>query len=318
MGQREDLSMGRRGVISVLTGLAAMFSTVGCLHRRGAEMVAFTDQSKLMIRGDCHTLSKGCWPLKPAEAAEYAADHYDEYKRSGFVTLKPNMQLRVIAPIMRPGSAEPPTASDGATGQAPAPQIGVQASRDLSGYETAVYSLRPAPGGAILLKLAGISLQPIGKHGESDLTRIDYLRSITKPLFLRLYFEFRHAPAEHPQVLLMGDSQAELNEASGEFEQAPDAYCAARHPHARCAVFPRFTAVNAEILVYVRKRPVHVPLSGTLSDALLAAGVSDPKIAVGKLKITRLWNSHPVNLRFDRDSTSILNLALIGGDRISL
>lgn len=318
MAQWEELSTGYPRAIFALTGLAAMFATAGCLHRQGEQMVAFTEQNKLLIRGDCRTRSKGCWPLKPTDAAEYSSEHYDEYKQSGFVTLKPNMQLRIVAPITSTGGAEPPTGSDGTAGQVPGAQTSLQASRDLSGYETAVYSVRQAANGAVVLKLAGITLQPIGKHNEADLTSTDYLANVTKALFLRLYFQLRHAPADHPQVLLVGDSQGELNEASGEFEQAPDAYCAARHPHSRCIVFPRFTAVNVEILVFVRKRPVHVALSATVSDALVAAGISDPKMALGKLKITRIWNSHAVNLRFDRDSTSILDLELIGGDRISL
>jgi hypothetical protein len=228
------------------------------------------------------------------------------------------MQLRIVAPVLSRAGAEPTTASDGVAKQAPAAQLSVQASADLTGYETALYSVHQAANSGVLLKLDGISVQPIGKHNETDLSRKDYLSSVTKTLFLRLYFQLRHAPADHPQVLLVGDSQGELNEASGEFEQAPDTYCAARHAHARCIVFPPSTAVNAEILVYVRKRPVHVPLSGTLSDALVAAGISDPQTVVGKLKIERIWNSHPVNVSFDRDSNSILKLSLIGGDRITL
>ncbi len=316
----EDLLIGKRTALSALTGLAAIFATAGCLHRgHGQEqMVAFTEQKKLLIRGDCRTRSKGCWPLKPTDAAEYSSDHYDDYKQSGFLTLKPNMQLRIIAPITSVEGAEAPTGSDGAAAQAPGAQISVQAPGDLSGYETAVYSVRQAANGAVVLRLAGITLQPIGKHNETDLTRTDYLASVTKALFLRLYFQLRHSPADHPQVLLVGDSQGELNEASGEFEQAPDAYCAARHAHSRCIVFPRFTAANVEILVFVRRKPVHVSLSATVSDALVAAGISDPKTVVGKLKIKRIWNSHAVNLRFDRESTSILDLTLIGGDRISL
>jgi hypothetical protein len=315
----EDLLIGRRRrAISALMGLVAMFATVACLHHGREEMVAFTQQNKLLIQGNCRTRSRGCWPLKPTDAAEYSADHYDEYKQSGFVTLKPNMQLRIVAPVSRATSAEPQTASDGVSRQGPASQISLPPARGLSGYETAVYSVRQAANGAVLLKLEGISLQPIGKSNAGDLIRTDYLSSVTKALYLRLYFQLRHAPADHPQVLLVGDSQGGLNEASGEFEQTPDAYCAARHTHARCIIFPSSTAVNAEILVYVRKRAVHVPLSGTVSDALVAAGISDPKAVVSKLKIRRTWDARSVNVRFDRESTSILDLALIGGDRISL
>jgi hypothetical protein len=291
--------------------------SAGCLHRRGAEMVAFTNQNKLMVRGDCRTRSKGCAPLKETEADLYASEQYDSYKESGFVTLKPNMQLRVVAPVMRPGSKADAAAvaSDGAKGSSG--EISLRASGDLTGYETALYSLRANKAGSVSLRAPSINLEPIGKHNQTDLTQTDYLASIKKPCFLRLYFQLRHAPASHPQVLLVSDGQGELNEASGQFEPVPDAYCAAVHPHARCIVFPQATAVNAEIRVFVRRRAVYVPLSATVSDALVSAGIADPKDKLRKLKIKRVWDGHPVRVTFDRDTTPILGLTLSGDDHIT-
>lgn len=277
-------------------------------------MVAFSDQSKLMVRGDCRTLSKGCSPLKPTEADLYASENYDSYKESGFVTLRPNMQLRIVAPVLRPGSQADPAAS---TGPSQGSEITLRASNDLTGYETALYSVSGDRDGAVSLRLASISLQPIGKHNESDLRRTDYLAKLKKSDFLRLYFQLRHAPAGHPQVLLIGDSQGELNEASGQFEPAPDQYCAEQHPHARCIVFPRLTAVNAEIRVFVRRHAVHVPLSATVSDAIVAAGFADPPAVVRKLKLKRMWDGHLVPLTFDRTNTPILSLTVSGDDRIA-
>jgi hypothetical protein len=319
MALSEDLFIRYRRFVFFSTMTVAAVATTACLHRGGAEMVAFTGQSGLMIRGDCHTRSKGCVPLKPTDAEIYASEQYDMYKESGFITLKPDMQLRIVAPIRKDGSeAAPVSTGNAAVRQGTA--ITAHAPPNLIGYETAIYTVvgrRGSVEGSVSLHLDGISIQPIGKHSDAGMVQTDYLAIVNKPRFLRLYFQLRHAPANHPQVLLVGDSQGELNEASGEFEQDPDAYCAAEHPHARCIIFPPQVAVNAEILVYVHKKPVHVPLSATVSDALIAAGVKDPKSLADDLSIKRIWDSHAVDVNFDPDSTAILNLPLTGGDHIS-
>ncbi|HXE13717.1 MAG TPA: hypothetical protein VN633_16445 [Bryobacteraceae bacterium] len=317
MALSEDRFIRYRRFVFLSALAASAVGTTGCLHRRGAEMVAFTGPRGLMVRGDCHTRSKGCVPLKPVEADIYASEQYDMYKESGFITLKPNMQLRIVAPIRKDGSSDAPISTASSTGQSGT--ITEHAPKNLIGYETAVYTVvgrRGSVEGSVSLRLDGISIQPIGKHSEAGMVQTDYLATVNKPRFLRLYFQLRHAPANHAQVLLVGDSQGELNEASGEFEQDPDAYCAAEHPHARCVVFPPQVAVNAEILVYVHKKPVHVPLAATVSDALIAAGVKDPKSVVDDLTIERVWDSHTVDVNFKREGAAILSLPLTGGDRI--
>lgn len=317
MALSEDLFIRYRRFVFLSTVAVMAAVTTGCLHRRVAEMVAFNGQNGLMIRGDCHTRSKGCVPLKPTDAETYASEQYDMYKQSGFITLKPQMQLRIVAPIRKDASKDTPISTANSAGQGGT--ITAHAPKNLMGYETAIYTVvgrRGSVEGSVSLRLDGISIQPIGKHSEAGLVQTDYLAVVNKPRFLRLYFQLRHAPADHAQVLLVGDSQGELNEASGEFEQNPDAYCAAEHPHARCIVFPPQVAVNAEILVYVHKKPVHVPLSATVSDALIAAGVKDPKAVADDLTIQRIWDSHTVDVNYNPDGTAILNLPLTGGDRI--
>jgi hypothetical protein len=58
-------------------------------------------------------------------------------------------------------------------------------------------------------------------------------------------------------------------------------------------------------------------LSATVSDALIAAGVKDPKSVADDLSIQRVWDSHTVGVNFNPESTAILNLPLTGGDHIS-
>src|SRR5689334_1850200 len=74
-----------------------------CIDRRGPTIVAYTEQKKLIVRGDCPQSSDTCSPLKPVEDGQHASEQYDHYRQSGFVTLRPDMRLRVVAPVMRRG-----------------------------------------------------------------------------------------------------------------------------------------------------------------------------------------------------------------------
>jgi hypothetical protein len=120
---------------------------------------------------------------------------------------------------------------------------------------------------------------------------------------------------DHDSVLLASVSEGKLNEASGKFEEKPDEFCAAPDPGTKCIAFPKFTAVNAELRVYVRKREVYLPLSATVADALKAAEVEDPKSVADKLKITRVWDSQRVPVKFGNPEMA-LRLPVVGNDRI--
>jgi hypothetical protein len=277
--------------------IASLLVVGGCVHRHGPAIVVLNQNDQLLVRGDCPQNSKACNPLSPTGAEQFASQQYDEYRHSGFVTLRPEMRLKVVAPILRSGSGE--------------------ASPDILGYETALYDLKPAGSGAINTRLGGIETQPVGKNNSGTLVGTNYLENLPSPSFLRLYFHLRHARKDDNIALLVSASEGKLNEDSGEFEANPDAFCAAPHGVTRCISFPKSSAVNAEIRVYVRKRLLYVPLSDSISDALIQSGIEDPKAVVKNLKIQRSWDERLVPVRFDRNSATILRLPLIAGDRIS-
>jgi hypothetical protein len=300
--------IARKSAALPLAGAAIVLFS--CIHHSGAAIAAYTEQKKLLVRGDCPQSSDTCSPFKPMDAGEYASAQYDHYRESGFVTLRPDMRLRVVAPIMRNGGSASPVVTDSSS-------IDVKSSSDLLGYETATYNLIPGPAGELSVELDDMTVKPVGQTSADALERRDLLEALPKNVCLRLYFQLRHSMKDHTTVLLLAKTQGELNEASGEFEENPDDFCATPHNDAHCLAFPKFTAVTAEVKVWVRKRAVYVPISATIREAVLASGEADPQTVAPDLKLKRRWSSRLVPVRFDEKSSAILSLPVVADDRIT-
>lgn len=91
------------GSCTVSVALAAMLLG-SCIHHAHPAIVAYTEQEKLFVRGECPPSTETCLPFKGIEADRYASQQYDHYRESGFVTLRPDMRLRIVANRDRPGS----------------------------------------------------------------------------------------------------------------------------------------------------------------------------------------------------------------------
>lgn len=305
---------------ALLLGLAIL-GHYSCIHRGRAAIAAYTDQNRLFVRGDCPQSSDTCEPFRPIAANEYASEQYDHYRESGFVTLNSSMRLRVVAPLMRQGSTGSPVAAvpaestfkdNGTAGSS----IDVKSTDGLMGYQTSIYTLVPGPAGTLSLELADTTVKA-AEPASGEPVAPDLLAGLPKHAWFRLYFQLRHSMKDHTTVLLMAKTQGLLNEASGEFEENPDAFCAAPQKKAQCFAFPKYTAATAEVKLHVRKKTVFVPISSTLRDALHAYGDVDAQAVAPHLAIHRLWNSSLVPVRFDRKTTAILSLPVVAGDRIT-
>lgn len=318
MGNPEEWQW--KASILLVCALGAAASFVGCalkLRIRAPRLMLLTPGNQVLLKGTCPPHSKSCTPLEPTDTGQYADRRYSNYRQSGFVNLDSDMRLRIVSPIMRPGSTEAVTSGAAATDAAQNSPITAYLSKDVLGYETATYTLQPGGRQSVSVDLDSVQVRPTGNSTEQQLPRTDYLKGVPQNVYLRLYFQLRHSGGDHSIVLLQGASQGQLNEASGAFEEAPGKFCAAPEPSSvRCVTFPRLAAVNAEIKVKLKKKFVYVPLGGTVADALAAYGVDDPKQIARKLKITRLWQLNRVPIKFDRDSTAVLQVVVIGGDRI--
>ena len=295
----------------------AVLTLSSCIHHGRRAIVAYIEQDKLLVRGECPQNSDTCLPFKPIEADRYASERYDHYRESGFVTLRSDMRIRVIAPIVRRGGSAAPLVADASPiEESGTPSIDVKASRDLLGYETAIYNLVPGSGGALSVELENMAVKPVAGTASGALERRDLLEGLPKDVWMRLYFQLRRSMRDHSAVLLFAKNEAQLNEASGAFEEDPEAFCAAPHNDAHCLAFPQSTGVTPEVKVHVRKRDVYVPISATVRDAIVAYGEADPRQVAPHLKLQRLWDGCPVPMRFEKKAPVILSLPVVTGDRI--
>lgn len=267
----------------VVAGLAACAPKLGF---RGPRLMLLTQGGRPALKGMCPPHSKSCTPLEPVDPGLYVDRRYDNYRQSGFVNLDPDMRLRIEAPIEGTKAAE-----------------------------TATYRLQPANEQSLSITLDSIQIS--GQASGEQPPRTDYLKQVPDNVYLRLYFQLRHPLPGQNAVLLQAPSQGKLNEAAGAFEEAPEKYCATpEQPGVRCILFPKGTALKAEIKVKVKKKMLFVSLGGTVADALAAYGADDPAALSHRLHLTRIWQMRRVPVKFDRDSTAILGFPLIGGDRI--
>ena len=112
----------------------------------------------------------------------------------------------------------------------------------------------------------------------------NYIPAESHARYFELVFQLRRGTADHDMVLLAASSRLELKEALERFTKDPDSVCRIRSAEAKCLLFPRFTAVNPEMKVFVMDREIDLALGKTLKEALatirdLKSGQAYPKVA---------------------------------------
>lgn len=282
-------------------------------------LLLFSQNHRLFLRADCEPIRGPCVPGPAIDAIAYLGQRYQNYRRSGYIDLDPDMRLRVIAPIMRSGSngiaLEP---SEVSATSAENITIEGRAWKDLLGYETGIYTLVPADNG-VVLKLNSLEAKPVSGSG-SDLQTTDYLQPRSdSPDVLRLYFQLRRSDFDHDSALLVANSSAALEQASTRFETNPNSICGSRQSageDVQCFAPPHQVAMIAELGIRVQDRIVYVPVESSLQTALRAYGEQDPKRLIPSLRVFRRVGAREIPIRFNKDSDEILRLPVAGGDRI--
>ncbi len=277
-----------------------------------------SQNQRLFLRADCQPLRGPCVPGPPVGATEYLGQRYQNYRRSGYIDLDQDMHLRVVAPVMRPGSnglaLEPSEASATSAGLS----VNVRASKDLLGYETAIYMLIPTEKG-VMIKLNSLDAKPVSS-ASSDLEKTDYLQaSEGSPYFLRLYFQLRRSDFDHDSALLLANSSSALDEASSRFEMNPNSVCGSGDSatnDVQCIALPHQAVMIAELGIQVQQRMIYVPVESSLQDALRAYGEQHPKRLIASLRVFRRVGATQIPIRFNKDSDEILRLPVAGGDRV--
>ncbi len=240
----------------------------------------------------------------PAGLGALALPHMQE----GHLDLVPPMRLRMLSPILPAGGETLTLESDSAQGSQ------VQLKSNLLGYETAWYRLAADPRGrgtAVSVERVEDSIDE--KTSVRPAPRRDPLAGLP-PGFLRLAVLTRFSQADHNIVAMAASSRERLDALTLRLAREPDAGAEG----VTLAAIPREVALLAVLRVEANGRPVDVPAGeATVREALSAAD----RLSFGKLpKSLALWRPYEgrlIPVDFDPKDERILNLFLIGGEKLT-
>jgi hypothetical protein len=232
------------------------------------------------------------------------------------VEIGPESRLQVVTPIVRDGAAPdaPLVETASVSGSGRSIDVDVKATDSLLGFETAWYGFTPKSTGA------GFTLAPLSAERtiqgitESAATPLaKYLRFPPESSFYRLFLKADVEGNAVTQMVITAPTRAELNRRTKAIDADPS-LCAA--PDGLCVAIPRRAALNVWTAIWVNGREVRVR-GGAVRSAIEAAGEKDPTRVLPTLAIERPFGGKLAPVEFDRASKSILDLVLIGGEKIS-
>ena len=161
----------------------------------------------------------------------------------------------------------------------------------------------------------------VKRQGESRVptSDLDLGARVNKMLFSRLFFSGNPVPKnlDYTAMILGTRSRKQMEEITRALQAHPQSGCATdSNGDASCKPFIGSVTVSAELKVTVNGKEVFVGPQVTLRGVLAAADVARCEDKLKALRIEREFLGRPVKIVFDPTANSILNLVVIGNDRI--
>jgi hypothetical protein len=232
------------------------------------------------------------------------------------VEIGPESRLQVVTPIMRDSAVPdaPLVETTAISGTDAAIDVSVKAANSVLGYETAWYGVTPKTAGI------GFTLVPLsaertmqGNTESAANPMAKYLRFSSESNFYRLFLKADLAGKAVTEMIITAPTRAELGKRIKAIDADPT-LCSATD--GLCVAIPRRAAVNVWIAVWVNGREVRVR-GNSVRSAIEAAGEKDARRFVPRLIVERPYGGKLARIDFDRASTEILDLVLIGGEKVS-
>lgn len=232
------------------------------------------------------------------------------------VEIGPASRIQAVTPIVRDGAAPdaPLVETVGISGDGAALNVAVKASENLVGVETAWYSVVAKNGGSgftFLPLSAERSIQGNTETAASPL--VNYLRFPAEANYYRLFFKADSQGGGTNTMVIAAPTRAELNRRTRAIDADPK-LCGA--PDGLCVAIPRRSAINIWTAVWVNGKEVRVR-GGSIRNAIEEAGERDVSRVLPRLRVERPYGGRLARVEFDAAGTDILNLVLVGGERIS-
>lgn len=166
-------------------------------------------------------------------------------KSPDFVDLLPDWHVREITPIFASGGFVAKAGSEKQEGLT----ITISGS-DFQGYETAMYSLKPRPGGGVDAKLESVETNKAGQITKEVKPRVLLFQFPRRVRYIRLLYLLRVSTVDHNMAMLGSNDVDQLNELTKQV-QSDSANCKDLR-RAYCRWVPQGIAVNAGATVASR------------------------------------------------------------------
>jgi hypothetical protein len=163
-------------------------------------------------------------------------------KSPDFVDLLPDWHVREITPIFASGGFVAKTGTAKEEGDITHLTITISGS-DFQGYETALYSLKPKPGGGVDAKLESVEANKLGTITKEAKPRALLFQFPRRVRYIRLLYLLRVSTADHNMAVLGSNDVDQLNDLTKQVQSDP-ANCRTLR-RAYCSWVPQGIAVNA-------------------------------------------------------------------------
>ncbi len=255
-------------------------------------------------------------PLDPSAA--YRLMHSDNIV-AGFVELGPENRLETTAPILKSGNSPETNKIEVAsvTGSGRALNVDLRQSDETIGVETCWYALQPKAAGP------GWTIVPLSaeRRIESQTTPVsrpaaNYFPFAADIGFYRLIYKAEaEGKGSVTEIVVGAPNPLELQRRT---RQVLDDFntCKVSDPE-MCAVIPRSVGLNAVLAVTVNGKETRIDIRGTVRSAIVQGG--GPRRAedvVSTLSVRKPYQGKLMDVQFDRRSSAILDMTLLGGEVI--
>jgi hypothetical protein len=251
-------------------------------------------------------------PLEPIVAFRllHASD-----VQNGYVELGAENQLEVRSPILQdPSSIDAPIGeTTSVTGKGTTVMVDLKLSSNVVGFETAWFGIQSNAG------KVGFHFVPLtaersvgGKVEQAAAPSTNYFQFPPQASYFRLFY--KRDDNGVTAIVISGATREDLDRRTKAVGVDPGA---CEREAGMCLVLPKKVGVNPFLVANVNGKDVTVPLSGTVRSAMAAAGMRAPEGVLAQLTVAKSYAGQPRPVEFDRGSQEILNLKLVGGEKIA-
>jgi hypothetical protein len=250
-------------------------------------------------------------------SAAYRLLHADNIHK-GYIDLGPQNELQVVSPVLKDGAASdaPVLETTSVTGSGYHLDVGVKASPNLIGYETAWYAFRlKADGSGSTITPLGAERTIAGRKEPEAGPATNWFQFPPQAGYYRMFYKTDPADNGITEIVIGAATPAELDRLT-QAMSADNATCE-KSGTTMCVVVPRQVAVNPFLHATVNGNDVRLNLGSSVRLAILAGGGFPTPADMPNLVVLKPYAGKLTPVEFSHASAAIFDVVLLGGESIS-